>query len=410
MGLGALVGTLSGLVGVGLLACLHALADPVGRWSLAPLAPVLAGILTAVLARDVDGAHGTGVPAVRAAARTDRPLPLATGLGHLAATAACLGTGWTGGREGPMLHAGATIGSAVAARAAAVRRLPELPRLRLHLVAAGAAGGVAGVVNTPAGAALLVWALLLRRPRGRRIDVLGGLVVVAGAAAGSFVHGVVWAPGPLVPTSVAAMSPGVACIIGFAAAPAAIALVIAVHSAPRLLSGLDGILPLPVVGGVLVAATVLVVPQTAGTGTAVLTGTAPATAGLPLLVAMLAAAVLMPAVTVAARGCGGTIGPALVLGCIVGELVARGAAALQVGELAGHPEACRIVGMAAVLAAASRLPSAAVVTVIELTGAVATTGAVLVGAIVASVMVAAGTTATLFRQAAPRTDTIRVPA
>lgn len=371
LALAVATGALAGLAGVVLLVLVGSAAGLVGHCFVAPIG---AGVLCVILQRRLAGAAGTGIPAVRAG----MPLDLRTGLGHFVATVACLGTGWSGGREGPMVHAGAVIGSTVTDLLA---RWDDPARLRPQLVAAGAAGGIAGAMNTPVAAALLVWALL---PRG------GAIAVGAGAAAGAAAHRVIWADAPLLAMDAPPVAFPVACTIGAAAAVAALAYVAAVRLAPLAADRLFHDLPMlrPVAGGLLASVVVLAVPQVSGTGTALLVDGPPADPAL--LVGLLAAAIVAPAITVATRGCGGAIGPALVLGAVVGALVAS--------SVPGG-EACRLVGMAAVLAAATRLPLMAVAAVTELTGATGSVFAMLTGVTVAVLVAGACTTATIFAPA-----------
>src|SRR6188508_2035534 len=67
-----------------------------------------------------------------------------------------LGSGGSGGREGPTMQIGGAIGSIVA------RYLRVTPRERRILLVAGAAAGMSAVFRTPLGAALLVVEVLHR--------------------------------------------------------------------------------------------------------------------------------------------------------------------------------------------------------------------------------------------------------
>ncbi len=68
-----------------------------------------------------------------------------------------LGTGGSGGREGPTMQIGGALGSLVGAAAAA-----STPRERRILMVAGVAAGIAAVFRTPLGAALLAVEVLYR--------------------------------------------------------------------------------------------------------------------------------------------------------------------------------------------------------------------------------------------------------
>lgn len=284
------------------------------------LAPVVGALVCVALVRLVPDAGGGGVPQVRQAFAAG-----AAARGRVAgvkgvASGVMLGSGGSGGAEGPVIHISASLGSALARLA----RLPSRP-----VAAAAVAGGVAASFGAPLTGVVLVAEVL--------VDGLAGLelaAVAVGAAAGAAVG---WSlPGePMrLPDVVVAGSP----FGGAAAALFGVVLAWCLWAA----AGRPGWVR-AVVGGVAVGFVVLAVPGVAGIGL-------PGGAVLVLAVAKVAATGL----TVGAGGIVGTIGPAVFVGATVGSALpmAGGAAA----------------GVAACLAAASRAPATAVVLAVELSG------------------------------------------
>lgn len=115
-----------------------------GPWFVV-LAPVAGGLLYGPLVqRFAKEARGHGVPEVMYAVahRGGRIAPQVAVVKALA-SALCMGSGGSVGREGPIVQIGSALGSTVGG----VLRVPE-DRRRL-LVACGAAGGIAATFNAP---------------------------------------------------------------------------------------------------------------------------------------------------------------------------------------------------------------------------------------------------------------------
>src|SRR5215469_5530515 len=115
-----------------------------GIWFLL-LVPVLGGLLYGPLIyRFAREARGHGVPEVMmAVAQQDGRIRAQVSVVKALASALCIGTGGSVGREGPIVQ----IGSALASSVGQWVRMPE-DRLRI-LVACGAAGGISATFNAP---------------------------------------------------------------------------------------------------------------------------------------------------------------------------------------------------------------------------------------------------------------------
>ncbi|MCI7643982.1 MAG: chloride channel protein [Lentisphaeria bacterium] len=123
----------------------HTAASPWGEWVI--LIPVLGALLVAFIVRNfAPSAHVHGVPEImNAIYYKEAKLNPWSALSKCLTSAISIGSGGSIGREGPIVQITATIGSAVAG----YLQLPG--RVRTVLLAAAAAGGIAGSFNSPIG-------------------------------------------------------------------------------------------------------------------------------------------------------------------------------------------------------------------------------------------------------------------
>ncbi len=128
------------------------------RYFLLPFIPaigaLIAGIVSSVFAPETRGGGGDAyIQVFHQSAGLVRKRVLLT---KIVASVFTLGSGGSGGREGPTMQIGSTVGSIVA------RAMRLTARERRLLVVAGAAGGMAAIFRTPLGAALLAVEVLYR--------------------------------------------------------------------------------------------------------------------------------------------------------------------------------------------------------------------------------------------------------
>jgi CIC family chloride channel protein len=291
------------------------------------------------------------------------------------ATALSIGTGGSGGREGPMVQVGAGVGSWLAGRfglGTAGRRL---------LLAAGMGAGVAAVFRTPLGGMLFAAEVLYRS------EEIESEVLVPAAAAAVTAHmtaGAVLGWGPLLPTFSAPFAAPLHC-----AAYALLALVLVVLARLYVLvnhraSGWFAKLPIPeavkpALGAGLAAIIGVSLYFAAGRDEHALAvlgfglGTLqqilihPDNFAVGLLIALAVGKLVTTALTVQSGGSGGVFGPTLIIGGCGG-----GALGLLLQPLGPQwippPTAFLIVGMAGLFAAAAKTPFSTLVIVCELTG------------------------------------------
>ena len=132
---------------------------------------LLSGIIIAYFAME---AKGHGVPEVMQAiiARGGRIRPKVA-IAKIVASAFCIGTGGSAGREGPIVQVGSTLGSMVG-------QWLELSDERIkNLVACGAASGIAATFNAPIAGVVFATEVLMSE---LRVKVFGNVVISAVSA------------------------------------------------------------------------------------------------------------------------------------------------------------------------------------------------------------------------------------
>ena len=383
--LGAAVGLATGVVAWALITGVHlvaeaAFSDPVPAWQVIAV-PALGGLVVGLLVRHVvpEVSGGGVVTTLEAVAIHRGRIRRRVAPGGVVATSVALGTGASGGREGPIVLFGGAVGSLIAA----LGRLDE-ERTR-SLVAAGVAAGIAASFNAPIGGMLFAIELLLGGLRKA-----GSLqVIVVAAVVSSVTARQLVGPGlPLFDPGQPARLDAPAELLVHAAI-GLLALLVAQgfrrgeHLAGRVaarLRGRIGVVATVGVGGLGVGLIALVVPEVLGEGAGLpaipgasrepirmmlegLLGTGWAAAGGLLL--LLVAKLLASVVSIGTGSAVGTLAPTLFTGAALGGAV--GAIAVPFLGL-GSPTAFALVGMAAVFAAVVRAPLTAVILVFELTG------------------------------------------
>ena len=146
------------------------------------LAPALGGLLVApIVMRWVPEARGGGVPDVIIAVETRRSrIRPVVALGKAVASALTIGSGGSGGTEGPIVQIGSTFGSSVGQ---ALRLSEENTRL---LLASGAAAGVAAIFNAPIAGVFFALEVILRQFTSRNFSVVVLASVVGTVTAVAF--------------------------------------------------------------------------------------------------------------------------------------------------------------------------------------------------------------------------------
>jgi CIC family chloride channel protein len=328
------------------------------------LAPVVGGLLYGPLiyffARE---ARGHGVPEVMLAVaeRGGRIRPRVAVVKSIA-SALCIGSGGSVGREGPIVQIGSALGSTLGQ----LTRVPE-SRLRV-LVACGAAGGISATFNAPIAGVFFGLELILRdfEAESFGVVVLSSFVadIIGRAAFGS--HPFLALPGFQLRSPVEyPLYAG----LGVVAALVGVAFIRVLYGtedlADRIWRGPEWLRP--AAGGALLGLVLLALPQLYGVGYPPLEHAIRGNYVVWLLLALLAGKVVATSLTIAIGGSGGVFAPSLFMGAMLGSAYGIGVHHLLPGST-GPVGAYGIVGMGAVFAGAARAPITAVIIIFELTG------------------------------------------
>jgi CIC family chloride channel protein len=328
------------------------------------LVPAIGGLLYGPLIdRFAKEARGHGVPEVMYAvsARGGRISPKVAIVKSIA-SAICIGTGGSVGREGPIVQIGSALGSTLGQR---LRVSPA--RMRL-LVACGAAGGISATFNAPIAAVFFALELIL----GDFASESFGMVVLASVTA-DVIGRAAFGSHPFLTLpqfhQVAGIEYLFYAVLGLIAAAVGVLFI-------RVLYGFEDLFdkywpgPMwlrPATGGVLLGGLLIALPEMYGVGYPILEkGIGGGYSGGFLLV-LLVGKLVAVSLTIAIGGSGGVFAPSLFIGAMLGSAYGAGLHDLF-PSVSGPAGAYGLIGMGAVFAAASRAPITAVLIIFELTG------------------------------------------
>ncbi len=328
------------------------------------VAPVVGGLLYGPLVyRFAPEARGHGVPEVMLAVHSsDGKIRGRVPVVKALSSALCIGAGGSVGREGPIVQIGSALGSALGQ----LRKVGG-QELRL-LVACGAAGGIAATFNAPIAGVFFALELILRdfQTRSFGVVVLSSVVATAVGRLAFGSEAFLSLPGFHVRS---ALEYPLYCVLGLAAAVVGVAFIRVLYGsedlADRLWRGPAWLRP--AVGGLLLGAVLLVLPEMYGVGYPVLEGAIDGRYTFAFLLALLAGKVIATSLTMAIGGSGGVFAPSLFMGAMLGSAFGLAVHGVDPTTTASAG-AYGLVGMAAVFAAAGRAPITAVIIVFELTG------------------------------------------
>ncbi|WP_055491171.1 chloride channel protein [Streptomyces sp. TP-A0356] len=315
-------------------------------------------------------ARGHGTDAAIAAAHND-PAGMRgrVTVVKLVASALTIGSGGSGGTEGPAAQISAAFGSVIARRTGMSR---EQARTALVI---GLAAGVGAIFNAPLGGALLGAELLYRRGMDARVLPKALIASVAGWLVFGACHG--FAPVLGSPPHAAVGGVGgfaLVALVGLAAGAAGrlyTACFYAVHTRVEARARrLAARIMTPTVAALLVGGLGLLVPGVLGTGYGLMEAftSRQILLDLPLVVvlAIPVAKIVGTALTVGSGGSGGIFGPCMVVGAGVGAALWRLAEPLGVAP--HSPIVPVAVGMAACLGSVAHAPLGVLVMVAEMLG------------------------------------------
>ncbi|WP_420393391.1 chloride channel protein [Acuticoccus sp.] len=349
-------------------------------WYVALLAPVVGGAAVGLLNQFVLTGRRAGSVAdvMEAAARGGRGLGLANGIWSAVATVISLGAGASAGREGPVIHLGATLATAMTR----VARLP--PKSGRIVLACGAASAISASFNAPIAGVLFAHEVILRH-----YAVSAFVPIVIASVTGTLAGRVLYI-GDVAAFQIPAYAIGsywevpAFALLGVIAAGVAIlfqfTLIVFDQTARSI------IMPAwtrPMAGGVAIGLLALTLPEVLGVGYEATDVALNGGFSFWTMMLLLVAKILATALTLASRFGGGIVSPALYLGAMLGGGFGLVAASVF-PELASDNGLYAILGMGAVAAALLGAPISTTVIVFELTGGYALSIALLLSVSIAT--------------------------
>lgn len=290
-----------------------------------------------------------------------------------------LGFGSSTGREGPVVHLGATLGAWFSARLGFDRTQSRT------LLACGVAAATGSLFNAPVAGAVFAIELIvgnLSLKAGAPIFV----AAVTGTAIGRFYFGD--SPAFEVPAQelISLWEFPAFALLGVVCAAVAIVFMRTIFAVEKtvLKSGIPIWLQ-PVFGGLLVGAIAVLLPQILGVGYLSTDAALRADFGLQLLLMLIVAKIAAVAISIGFGFGGGVFSPSLFLGAMVGGAFGIIAGGIFPESFSGVA-AYALIGTAALAGAVVGAPLAAIFIIFELTGSSSLTVAVMIATAVASVV------------------------
>ena len=350
-------------------------------WWQVLLAPAAGGLLVGLFVHFVmPGRRNLGVAdVIEAGALNDGRMPFRAGIGAAVAAAASIGFGASVGREGPVVHLGATLAAWLA------KRLKFGRSTALTLLGCGVASAVAASFNAPIAGVFFALEVVV----GNYALAAFAPVVIA-SVTGTIVARIHLGDFPafIVPElGIGSFLEFPAFVLlGLVSAAVAGVFMWSIMTAEDTIRRIPAPPWLrPVFGGLAIGVIAVFFPQVLGVGYEATDLALKTAVPLWLLIALVVAKTAATAISLGSGFAGGVFSPSLFVGAMVG-----GAFGIIAGsifpEYASSPSAYTIIGMAAVAAAVLGAPISTILIAFELTGDYGVTIAVMIAAAVATVV------------------------
>lgn len=343
--------------------------------------PAVGGLLVGLILRLHGPGRAQGIAhVIEASALKGGRMSLKDGIVSTAAHITSLGFGASTGREGPVVHLGATLGAWLAERLGLDRTQSRT------LLACGVAAATGSLFNAPVAGAVFAIELIVGN-----LSLTAGapifIAAVTGTAIGRFYFGN--APAFVVPAPelISLWEFPAFALLGLLSAVVAIIfmrMIFVVESAVA-----ESKIPIwlqPVCGGLLIGVIAVYLPQILGVGYLSTDAALRAEFGLQLLLLLIVAKISAVAISIGFGFGGGVFSPALFLGAMVGGAFGIVAGSIFPDMFSGVA-AYALIGTAALAGAVVGAPLAAIFIIFELTGSSTLTVAVMVSTVVASVTI-----------------------
>jgi len=329
--------------------------------------PIVGGLLYGpLIQRFAREARGHGVPEVMlAVAENGGRIRPQVSIVKALASAICIGTGGSVGREGPIVQIGAAFASSLG-------QLVKMSESRLRIiVACGAAGGIAATFNAPLTGVLFAFEIVLRE---LSLDAL--FATILSAVTADLISRAFFSSAPFfaeLPHNLSIDHVQAYLLIGVLGLVAGL-IGVGFKSflygfedfADRIWKGRPE-WARPAFGGVALGLLLLALPQMYGVGYPVMDKIIAGHEVLWLIVILMVGKVVASSLTLSIGGSGGVFAPSLFVGAAAG--MAYGEAVHHIfGSVVGPPAIYAVIAMGGVFAGAAQAPLTAVASVVEMTG------------------------------------------
>ena len=277
------------------------------------------------------------------------------------ASAICISTGGSVGREGPIVQIGSAIGSALG-------QFLKVSADRMRtLVGCGAAAGIAATFNAPIAGSMFALEVILGDFGLATFSPIVISAVVATAVSRHFLGNV---PAFIVPAYelVSAWEFPLYLGLGIFCAAVGVTFTKTLYRIEDLFNEFKFPEYLKAIfGGLIIGVGSLVFPQILGVGYGAINMALMQQITWWLLLVLVLAKILATSITIGSGGSGGIFAPSLFLGAMAGGFFGAMMHSLLPG-ITAHPGAYSIVGMGAVVSATTHGPLAAILILFEMTG------------------------------------------
>ena len=341
----------------------HYLLDLPWYWLLA--IPTIGGLIVGpIVTFFASEAKGHGVPEVMAAVATKGGIIRGrVAAAKVVASAVTIGSGGSAGSEGPIVQIGSSIASAIG------QFLKVSPSKMKTFVGCGAAAGIAAVFNAPVAGMLFSLEIILGEFTVTHISPIIVASVTATAVSRAYLGN---APAFAVPeySLVSPIELLHYVVLGLAAAMVAVAFARSLTATENYFerSRIPDVFK-PAIGGLTIGLLgVAGLPHVYGVGYEFIEEALRGHLPLVLLLGLIVAKIVATSATLGTGGSGGILAPSLFLGAMTGGVVWYGGQLITPELMAPNYGPYALVGMAAVVASATRAPLQAILILFELTG------------------------------------------
>ncbi|UCC43106.1 MAG: chloride channel protein [Candidatus Zixiibacteriota bacterium] len=328
-----------------------------------PLIPMIGGLLVGpIVYRYASEAKGHGVPEVmNSVARLGGIIRPRVAVAKTIASAICIGSGGSAGREGPIVQIGSALGSTVG-------QLFRMSGDRVKvLVGCGAAAGISAVFNAPIAGVIFSLEIILGDFSQRTFAPVIISSVVASAVSHAFLGN---HPAFAVP-EYALVSPWeipLYCLMGVAVGALAVAFT---RTLDRFEDFFDDLRVAnwtkPALGGLLLGILAIFFPQVLADGYHTISLVLHGNMAVWLMVILVLVKMVGTSLTLGSGNSGGIFAPSLFMGAVAGGAFGVLMNWLLPGSTAS-PGAYALVGMAAMVAGTTHAPITAMLIIFEMTG------------------------------------------